>query len=144
MSYSVNTNNNALAALRTLNATNKDLTAVQSRINSGYKINGAKDDASTFAIAQGMRGDIAGFKSISDSLSLGSATLNVALNAAQTISDTLIKIKAKVIQANDTTQDTNAINNDIQALVTQIQSTVNAAQFNGVNLVTNSGTNYSG
>ena len=137
MSYSVNTNTNALAALQTLNTTNKQLTAVQSHINTGYKINGAKDDASTFAIAQGMRGDIAGFKSISDSLSLGSATVGVALNAAQTISDTLTKLKAKVVQAQDSTQDQNAIQNDITAFVQQIQSTAAAAQFNGVNLVSN-------
>lgn len=137
MSFSVNTNNNALAALQTLNQTGKALSTTQARINTGLKIAGAKDDASTFAIAQGMRGDIAGFKSISDSLGLGDATVSVALNAAQTISDTLTKIKAKVVQAQDSTQDRAAIQNDIKAFIDQVDATASAAQFNGVNLLKN-------
>ena len=39
-------------------------------------------------IAQGMRGDIAGLKTVSDSLSLGLSTVNVALSAAQTFINT--------------------------------------------------------
>ena len=99
MSFSVNTNTNALAALETLSLTQQSLTKTQGRVSSGLKVAGAADDASTFAIAQGQRGDIAGFQSISNSLALGSATVNVALNGAQTISDTLNSIKGKVVQA---------------------------------------------
>src|SRR5258707_1029508 len=89
MSFSVNTNTNALAALETLNLTQQSLTTTQKRISTGLKVAGAADDASTFAIAQGQRGDIAGFQSISNSLALGSATVNVALQGAQSICDTL-------------------------------------------------------
>ena len=35
MAFSVNTNNGAMAALQSLNQTNKGLSQVQSRINSG-------------------------------------------------------------------------------------------------------------
>jgi hypothetical protein len=50
----------------------------------------------------------------------GTAFINVALNGAQTISDTLNSIKAKVVQAQDPTQDHNAIQNDITAFINQI------------------------
>src|SRR5258708_1912190 len=135
VSFSVNTNTNALAALQTLNLTQQSLTRTQGRVSSGLKVAGAADDASTFAIAQGQRGDIAGFQSISNSLALGSATVNVALNGAQTISDTLNSIKGKVVQAQDPTQDHVAIQNDIKAFLAQINSVAAAAQFNGVNLI---------
>jgi flagellin len=135
VSFSVNTNTNALAALQTLNLTQQSLTKTQNRVSSGLKVAGAADDASTFAIAQGQRGDIAGFQAISNSLALGSAFVNVALNGAQSISDTLNQIKAKVVQAQDPTQDHNAINNDITAFLQQIDSVAAAAQFNGVNLI---------
>src|SRR5262249_51125672 len=135
MSFSVNTNTNALAALETLNLTQQALTKTQNHVSTGLKVAGAQDDASTFAIAQGQRGDIAGFQSISNSLALGSATLNVALQGAQTISDTLNQIKAKVVSAQDPTQDHNAIQNDINAFLNQIDTVANAAQFNGVNLI---------
>ena len=135
MSFSVNTNTNALAALETLNLTQQSLTTTQKRISTGLKVAGAADDASTFAIAQGQRGDIAGFQSISNSLALGSATVNVALQGAQSISDTLNQIKAKVVQGQDPTQNAAAIQNDIASFVSQVSSTAAAAQFNGVNLI---------
>jgi len=141
VSFSVNTNTNALAALQTLNLTQQSLTKTQNRVSSGLKVAGAADDASTFAIAQGQRGDIAGFQAISNSLALGSAFVNVALNGAQSISDTLNQIKAKVVQAQDPTQDHNAINNDIQAFLQQINGVAAAAQFNGVNLINAGSTN---
>ncbi len=141
MTFSVNTNSNALAALETLNLTQQSLTKTQARVSTGLKVAGAADDASTFAIAQGQRGDIAGFQAISNSLALGSAFVNVALNGAQTISDTLNQIKAKVVQAQDPTQDHSSINNDIQAFLAQIDSVAAAAQFNGVNLINAGSTN---
>jgi flagellin len=65
----------------------------------------------------------------------GTAFINVALNGAQTISDTLNSIKAKVVQAQDPTQDYNAIQNDITAFINQIDSLAAASQFNGANLL---------
>lgn len=141
MSFSVNTNSNALAALETLNLTQQALTATQKQVSTGLRVSSAADDASTFAIAQGQRGDIAGFQSISNSLALGSATLNVALQGAQTISNTLNEIKGKIVAAEDPTQDHNAIQNDITAFIAQIDSVAQAAQFNGVNLISSSSTN---
>jgi flagellin len=143
MSFSVNTNNNALAALETLNLTQQSLTKAQARVSSGLKVAGAADDASTFAIAQGQRGDIAGFQQISGSLAIGAATVNVALQGAQSISDTLNSLKAKVVQGLSSSPGSLAsIQNDIKSLVAQINSTAAAAQFNGVNLIndTNAGT----
>jgi flagellin len=139
MSFSVNTNSNALAALQTLNLTQQSLTRAQARVSSGLKVAGAADDASTFAIAQGQRGDIAGFQQISGSLGIGSATVNVALQGAQSISDTLNSLKAKVIQGLSSSPGSLAsIQNDIKSLVSQIDSTAAAAQFNGVNLINDS------
>ena len=135
MSFSVNTNNNAMTAIRLLNQTNSELSTVQERINSGLRVGSAKDDASSFSIAQGMRGDIGGFKAIRDSLSFGEAVTNVALSAAETISDTLNEMKAKVVQAQERSVDRDAIQQDIQALNDQINSIAQAAQFNGVNLL---------
>src|SRR5215469_6603758 len=117
MSFSVNTNTNALAALETLNLTQQSLTTTQKRVSSGLRVAGAADDASTFAIAQGQRGDIAGFQAIANSLALGSATVNVALQGAQTISDTLNQIKAKVVQGQDPTQNAQDIQNDINSFI---------------------------
>jgi flagellin len=135
MSFSVHTNNAAMAAIRTLADTNRQLDTTQSRINSGLKVASAKDDASTFSIAQGLRSDIAAFKAVSDALSFGQATTNVALKASETVSGTLNTMKAKIASAQASNVDRAAIQNDIDALVSQVGAIVDAAQFNGVNLL---------
>lgn len=137
MVLSVNTNASALSAIRQLNFTNRQLEQAQSRINSGLKVGSSKDDASTFAIAQGLRSDVASFRAISEAVSFGAATTNVALKAAETISNTLNTIKSKIVSAQAANVDKNAIQNDLDALVGQIQAIVDAAQFNGINLLNN-------
>ncbi|MEJ0044278.1 MAG: flagellin [Rhizomicrobium sp.] len=95
MSFSVNTNSGALVALQYLNATQSQLTTTQNAINSGLKVASAKDDGSTYAIAQNQRGSVAGYSAVTDSLNRGSSAIDVALSAGQSISDLLIQLKTK-------------------------------------------------
>ena len=55
MALSVNTNAAAAGALQQLAITNKSLNQTQLNITTGLKVNGPKDDASTYAIAQNLR-----------------------------------------------------------------------------------------
>jgi len=135
MSFSVNTNNNAMAALRTLSQTNSSMTQVQSRINTGMAVAGAKDNASTFAIAQGMRGDIAGLKAVQSTLQLGETTVNTALKGAEDIFKKLETMKEKVVEGQSANRDSAAIQRDLDAIAESITGIANAAQFNGVNLL---------
>ena len=64
---SVNTNYGAMVALQQLNQTNSALETTQSRINTGLKVSSAKDNGAVFAIAQGMRSDVAGYGVVKDS-----------------------------------------------------------------------------
>lgn len=141
MVLSIHTNQGALIALQALNKTNSQLDQATLRVSTGFRVNGAKDDASTFAIAQRMRADVAGMGSVKTRLAEGVATLDTAISASETISDLLIEMKAKAVQANQTglTSAThNALDADFQALLNQISSVVSTAAFNGVNLVDSS------
>jgi len=139
---SILTNNSAMVALQTLKSVNSSLGGVQSEISTGLKIGSAKDNAAVFSISQVMKSDVTGFKAISESLSLGSSTVSVASNAADSVYDTLDKIKTKVISANEDNVDKATLQTEIESLVEQLTSTVGAAQFNGLNLLdgTNGGT----
>ena len=64
MAFSVNTNVGAMAALQSLNETNKGLSQVQSRINTGLNVASTKDDSASYTIAQGLRGDMGGLKAL--------------------------------------------------------------------------------
>jgi len=135
MSNSVITNASALVALQNLNATNSKLAATQSRVNTGLKVQGAKDNAAVWAISKVMESDVTGFKGISDSLSLGESTVAVARQAAETVTDLLTEIKGKIVAAQEDNVDRGKIQTDIEALRDQINSVVGAAQYNGLNLV---------
>jgi len=140
---SVNTNVGAMVALQNLNATNSQLQTVQNAINTGLKVSSAKDDGATYAIAQNMRGDVAGYAAVGDSLNRGISAVDVALSAGQSISDLLIQMKSKALAASDASLDTAsraALNEDFTALRDQITSVVNNAVFNGYNLVDGSTT----
>jgi len=138
---SVNTNGGAMIALQYLNQTQGNLTKVQNAINSGMSVASAKDDGATFAIAQNMRGDVAGLSAVSDSLNRGMSSVDVALSAGQSISDLLIQMKQKSLAASDASLDTAsraALNEDFAALRDQIGTVVSNATFNGSNLINGS------
>ena len=138
---SVNTNYGAMVALQQLNNTNSQLESVQSRINTGLKVGSAKDNGAIFAIAQGMRSDVAGFGVVQESLDRVSSTVDVGIAAGEAISDLLIDMKEKALSAADsslTTTQRSAFNEDFKALRDQITTIVSNAEFNGVNLINNS------
>jgi len=135
---SVNTNTGAMVALQYLDQTNAQLTQAQNEINSGLKVASAKDDGATYAIAQNMRGDVAGYSAVTDSLNRATSSVDVALSAGQSISDLLIEMKSKALAASDASLDTasrQAMDEDFESYRDQITSIVNNAVFNGVNLI---------
>jgi len=135
---SVNTNTGAMVALQYLNQTQDQLADTQNAISTGLKVANAKDDGATYAIAQNMRSQVAGYGAVTDSLNRGMSTIDVALSAGQSISDLLVQMKSKALAASDKSLDTasrSAMDKDFIALRDQITTIVNNATFNGVNMV---------
>lgn len=134
---SILTNNSAMVALDTLRNINRNLADVQNQISTGKMVNTAKDNASIWAISTVMSTDVASFKQISDSLNIGSATVGVARSASETVTGLLQDMKELIVSAQQDLNDgdRSRIQTDVDALRTQIGTIVNAAQFNGVNLL---------
>ncbi len=138
MTFSINVNASALDALRNLNSTSKDLETTQTHINTGLKMSSAKDNAAVFSIAQKLRGDLKGLNAVKQSLDRGISTVDIALAAANAISDLLLEMKEKAVAAADQGLDStsrNALSEDFSALRDQITTIVNNAEFNGSNLI---------
>ena len=143
MAFSVNTNVGAMAALQSLNATNRGLETTQSRINTGMKVSSTKDDSAAFTIAQKLRGDVGGLSAVNSSLSRAKSTVDVAVAGVEQISDLLNQMKAKTIEATDAGLDTgsrDAITGDLNALKSQIETIIGSSDFNGTNLLDGSAT----
>lgn len=142
MTISVNTNNSALIALQNLNRTNDDLAAAQNRISTGLKVQGPKDNASVWGIAQGQRADIGALSAVKMSLDRATSIADVSMSAGESISDLLNQLKEKVVSAMDPSLDTTsrtALNADYKALIKQIQQITTDAEFDGANML--NGTN---
>ena len=138
MSISVHTNKSALSALQALNKTNDELAQTQGRVNTGLKIQDAKDNASVWAIAQGQRSDIGALSAVRMSLERATSIAQVTMTAGQTISDLLVELKQKVVGAMDTSldpQSRTALDSDFKALLRQIGQVRTNAQFDGANLL---------
>jgi len=139
---SVNTNGQAMIALQNLNVTGSELAISQNRISTGRKVDSAKDNGSTWAIAQSMRANSRSLNAVRDSLHRGQSTIDVAMAAAGSISDLLLQMKEKALAASDTTLDTASrenLNVDFKALRDQIAKTVDNADFNGSNMIKSGG-----
>jgi flagellin len=135
---SILTNTSAMVALQTLKGINKNLNMVQAEISTGKSVGNAKDNSAIYAISKVMESDVKGFKGISDSLGLGSSTISVARQAAETVTDLLTEIKGKIVASQESNVDRSKLQTDITALTDQVKSVVGAAQFNGLNLVNGS------
>lgn len=134
---SILTNDSATIALMTLQSINTNIAEVQTEISTGRRVAGAEDNAAVWAIAKTMEADVLGYRKVSDSLALGGATLAVARNGAETITDLLTEIKAQVVTAQEENVDRGKIQNTVSSLRDQIAAVVDAAQFNGLNLLNN-------
>ena len=138
MAISVHTNQSALVALQNLNKTNDDLASAQNRISTGLKVQGAKDNASVWGIAQAQRADIGALNAVKMSLDRAQSIADVAMSAGETVSDLLLQMKEKVTAAMDPSLDTvarTALDSDFKSLLRQLTQVKNDAEFDGANLL---------
>jgi len=138
MSNSVITNASALVALQNLKATNSKLAATQSRVNTGLKVQGARDNAATWAVAQNQRADMNALESVKTSLNRATSIADVALAAGQQISDILVELRQKATAAADPSASDatrKAYNDEFQSLLKSLQSFADNAAFDGENIL---------
>jgi len=135
---SILTNPEALVALRNLERTNRSLAVTQNRVSTGLKVTGAIDDASNFAIAQGIRGDVKALGAVVQGLNNAKGIAKVAIAGATSISDLLQTIRQKLTELSNegiTTTQRDILNDDFDQLLSQAANFIDNAVFNGVNLL---------
>lgn len=132
---SILTNNSAMVALQTLKGINSSLAKTQDEISTGKSVATAKDNSAIWAISKVMESDVAGFNAISDSLAVGESTTAVASAAAEQIVDVLEEMRELAVAGVSETADHAKIDADMEQKEQQILAIIEAAQFNGVNLL---------
>jgi len=138
MVMSVNTNPEALTALRNLEAANRRAATVGEQVSTGRKVRGAVDDASNFAIAQGLRGDIKAGSAVIQGLNNAKGIAKVALAGATAVSDLMADIRKKITEgANEgnTAQQQQILQDDYQELLAQMRQILENSEYNGINIL---------
>jgi flagellin len=135
---SINTNSGAVVALQSLNRTNDQLDVVQKRVSTGYRVADARDDGGAFAVAQKVRGDIAGVTSANEQLGAAKGLLDTTLSGLNRVSDTMATIRGVVVKLADNNV-TGALRTSYEEQYTQLRNQVggfiNDSTYNGVSLL---------
>lgn len=108
---------------RQLNMTTEEKRKTSEKLSSGYRINRSADDASGLAISEKLRWQIRGLDKASTNISDGISIGQVAEGALNEVHDMLHRMNELAVQAaNDTNtkSDREAIQNEIDALVDEI------------------------
>nr|PZN45123.1 MAG: flagellin [Pseudomonadota bacterium] len=127
------TNASAMTALQTLTATNKNLTAAQTRISTGMRVSTASDNAAYWSIATTMKSDNAALSAVKDAIGLGAATIDTMYTALDTTKEIVTEIKKKLVAARDAGVDRAKVQTEITDLQNQLKASASSAVFNGEN-----------
>lgn len=129
------TNGGAMAALQMLGGIIPAKENTLNQVSTGKSIDSANHNAAIWAISQIMEADVSGFSALSDSLSLGEATLSVASVGAEFATDILGEMRQLAILGTGQNVDHSKIETQMQHLTSQLNSVIDSSQFNGVNLL---------
>jgi flagellin len=135
---SVNTNGGAMVALQSLNRTNDQLSVVQKRISTGFRVADAKDDGGAYAVSQAVRADVAGLTAANEQLGGTKGVLDTTFAALSKISETMVKVRETLTRLADGTLNTEQFDQysaQYTALRTQIQNFITDATYNGRTLL---------
>ncbi|GBQ65493.1 flagellin B [Ameyamaea chiangmaiensis NBRC 103196] len=138
MTLSINTNNSALAALQTLNATQSELTQTENRVSSGLAVGSAADNPAVYAISQTMNSQISALSGVSNGLSFAGQAITTGINQASSISSVLSTLSATITQAQTSGYNQDTMNASITQALKQIDAAASSATFQTVNLLAGS------
>ena len=140
---SINTNIGAMVAQKNMMDNNRDLDQAMARISSGLRINSAADDAAGSAIASKMEAQVRSLdvavRNSYDAISM-TQTAEGALGEMENI---LQRVRELAVQAGNSTlstSDRTAIQEEITALTSEMNSIASTTNFNGVKLLDGSNT----
>ena len=136
---SVNTNIGSQVALQSLNRTSDQLSVVQKRISTGFRVADAKDDGGAFAVAQSVRADVSGLTAANEQLGGTKGVLETTFAALGKVSESMVKVRETLTRlADGTINDSQRSQYEAQytALRTQIGNFISDATYNGRTLLT--------
>jgi flagellin len=134
----INNNIMALNAHRQLGINNAGTGKALEKLSSGLRINRAADDAAGLSISEKMRGQIRGLNQAQKNAQDGISLIQTAEGALNEVSIMLVRMKELAVQKANGTYNTNDIANideELEALITEINNIKDKTSFNDKKLL---------
>ncbi|HWR07941.1 flagellin [Sporomusa sp.] len=141
MGMVINTNMSALNTYNQLNKNNGLMNSSLEKLSSGYRINSAADDAAGLAISEKMRGQIRGLDQASANAQDAISLTQTAEGALAETEDILQRMRELAVQSSSDTNtdaDRQAIQDEVDTLVEEINRISDTTEFNTKKLLNGS------
>jgi len=141
MGLRIRTNVASLNAQRRLGQTTESLGNSMNKLASGQRINKAADDAAGLAISENLRADVRSLNQARRNASDGVSLVQTAEGGLEETTNMLVRLRELSVQsASDTVGSTERgfLNQEFQALKSEIDRIANSTEFNGTRLLTGS------
>lgn len=142
MALRIMNNVSAVFAQRQLGINSRALESSLAKLSSGYRINNAGDDAAGLAVSEKMRFQIKGMEQASRNIQDGISLAQVAEGGLSTVGDILQRLRTLSVQAANGTlaeSDRALIQQEVNALVSEIGRMQTSVSFNGTRLLNAAG-----
>ena len=139
---SVNTNMGAMVALQSLNMTNTELQATEKQISTGYRVADATDDGAAYAVAQGVRSNVAALTSANQQLQDASGLVGTAVTGLTSISKMMSTVQSTLItlaNGGDTGTERALNSSQLKTELSTIKTYITDSNYNGKTLIGNFG-----
>lgn len=136
--FNIGTNITSLIAQNQFNKNTSALQKAMQMLSTGLKINTAKDDPATFTISERFNTEITGNSQIIENIQYGTSILNIAEGNMNSITDDLRRIRDLAVQGSNGfygEDSQNAIIDEMQVRIDNINQIAKTTNFNGINLL---------
>jgi flagellin len=137
---SVNTNESAMIALQSLDATNSMLNVVQKQVSTGFRVADAVDDGAAYAIAQGIRSTVGALTSANQQLGNSQGLLSTTQSGLNHISNTMSSMRDVLLKLSDSSvvgADRTNYTAQYTSLLANVQTFIQDANYDGKTLIGN-------
>jgi flagellin len=132
--FKFGSNIQSMQALNTLYKLNEKMSVHQSRLSTGKRVNSAQDDTAGFSVAKNVETTRQGYEQAHQNIKNAQSVLSIVEAGQQKQLELLQSLKDKVVQAQDSTLNTDqrqAILNSVTALKNELADVAAQMTFNG-------------
>src|SRR5256714_7696888 len=143
MSLRIQTNVEAFNAQRHLSSTSDKIQTAMERLSSGYRINRAADDAAGLSISEKLTAQIKGLNQAGRNAQDAVSLVQTAEGSLDEVHEMLQRVRELAVQYKNGTlsaTDRQSIQSEVNQLASEIERIGAGVQFNGIALLSNTGT----